>query len=290
MTPLRAQFERHLTLKRFSPKTNKAYLNAVKGLAEHYWQSPDQLTDEQIQNYFIYLIEDRKYAWSSCNVVFCGVKLFYEDILDRDTKAVIPSRPRQRQLPNVLSQNEVERLLKSCLNLKHRTLLLCVYSAGLRVSEVVSLEPVHIERDRMMIRVDQGKGRKDRYTILSPRFLSELESYCREYRPEKYLFFGLDRSKPMAVGTAQQIYYQAKKRAGITRGRGIHTLRHCFATHLMENGVPIYGIKRMMGHVSISTTAGYMHVSQDYLSTIKSPLDMLEESRSIRTNSERGIS
>ncbi|MBF0233440.1 MAG: site-specific integrase [Desulfamplus sp.] len=138
MTQLRAQFKRHLTLKRFSPKTHTAYLNAVKGLAEHYGLSPDQLTDEQIQDYFVHLIEDRKYAWSSCNVIFCGVKLFYEEILDRDTRAVIPPRPRQKQLPNILSQDEVERLLDSCGNLKHRALLLCVYSAGLRVSDLRS--------------------------------------------------------------------------------------------------------------------------------------------------------
>jgi site-specific recombinase XerD len=222
-------------------------------------------------------MKDRKYAWSSCNVVFCGIKMFYEKILDRDTSSVIPPRPRQKQLPIVLSQKEVLKLIDSCKNLKHRTLLLCAYSAGLRVSEIVALQPVHIESNRMMIRIDQGKGRKDRYTILSEHFLSELKMYWRKYRPEKYLFFGADKAKPMAIGTAQKIYYQAKKRAGITRGRGIHTLRHCFATHLMEQGVQIYVIKKMMGHVSLSTTAGYIHVSNELLSTIQSPLDRFEQ-------------
>jgi len=276
MTQLRKQFERHLTLGRFSPKTHEAYIGAVKGLAGYYNKSPDNLSDEQIQDYFVYLIKDRKYAWSSCNVAFCGIKMFYEKILDRDTTSVIPPRPRQKQLPIVLSQKEVWKLINSCKNLKHRTLLLCAYSAGLRVSEIVALQPVHIERDRMMIRVDQGKGRKDRYTILSQYFLSELETYWREYKPDQYLFFGVDKAKPMAIGTAQQIYYQAKKKAGITRGRGIHTLRHCFATHLMEQGVQIYVIKKMMGHVALSTTAGYTHVSSEFISTIQSPLDMLE--------------
>ncbi len=277
MSELRKKFTRHLILRRFSPKTNTAYISAVQGLAVFYNQSPDQLSDEQVQDYFVYLIKDRQYAWSSCNVIFCGIKMFYEDILHRNTGTIIPPRPRRKQLPIILSQEEVWKLIDSCKNLKHRTLLLGVYSAGLRVSEVVSLQPVHIERDRMMIRIEQGKGRKDRYTILSQRFLTALGIYWREYKPEKYFFFGSDKAKPMAIGSAQQIYYQAKKKAGITRGRGIHTLRHCFATHLMEQGVPIYVIKRMMGHVALSTTAGYMHVSKEFISTIKSPLDILTE-------------
>lgn len=281
MSPLREAFSQHLTLRRVSQSTHNAYINAVKGLSVHYWKSPDQLSDEEIRDYFVYLLKDGKYAWSTGNVIFCGIKMFYKAILDRDldnkVNKVIPPRPRQKQIPAILSQEEVAQLLRSCDNLKHRTLLLCAYSSGLRVSEIVSIEPVHIERNRMMIRVEQGKGRKDRYTILSPRFLKELEDYWREYRPGRYIFFGSDKSRPMAIGTAQQIYYKAKERAGITRGRGIHTLRHCFATHLMENGVAIHVIKRMMGHVALSTTAGYIHVSKELISTIKSPLDELEE-------------
>jgi len=277
MTKLRKAFENHLILQRYSPKTNEAYIHAVKGLAYFHKQSPDKLSNEQIQGYFRYLIKDRKYAWSSCNVTFCAIKCFYDNVLHRDTRIMIPPRPRQKTLATILSPKDVKKLLNSCTNLKHRTLLYAVYSAGLRVSEVVALKPVHIERSRKMIRVDQGKGRKDRYTVLSESFLIELETYWREYKPEKYLFFGKDKSKPMPVGTAQKIYYNVKKRAGITKGRGIHTLRHCFATHLMEKGVQTHTIKRMLGHISISTTAKYIHISNEFLSTIKSPLDMLEE-------------
>ena len=282
MTKLREDFKKHLTLQRLSPRTHKAYLNAVNGLAVYYNQSPDCLSDEQIQNYFVYLLKNRKYAWSSCNVIFCGVKKFYEEILHRDTKVIIPPRPRVKQIPTVLSQKEVKKLLNSCKNLKHQTLLFGVYSAGLRVSEVVKLKPVHIERDRMMIRVEQGKGRKDRYTILSELFLSKLIIYWRKYKPENYLFFGSCKTKPMAIGTAQKIYYQVKEKAGIVRNGGIHMLRHSFATHLMEQKVSIYTIKRMMGHSSLSTTAGYIHVSKEFISTIKSPLDVLEEEYRIK--------
>jgi site-specific recombinase XerD len=276
MTILRNAFEKHLILQRYSPKTNEAYLHAVKGLAYFFNQSPDKLTDEQIQDYLRYLIEDRKYAWSTCNVTFCGIKCFYDNVLHRSTELMIPPRPRQKRLPTILSQNEVSKLLNTCTNLKHKALLLTVYSAGLRVSEVVSLQAVHIERSRRMIRVEQGKGKKDRYTILSGKLLVELENYWREYHPGDWLFFGKDKKKHMPVSTAQQIYYTAKRRAGITKGRGIHTLRHCFATHLMEQGVQPYVIKRMMGHKALATTAGYIHVSNQFLSTVKSPLDNLE--------------
>lgn len=277
MTKLRKAFENHLILQRYSSKTNEAYIHAVKGLAYFHKQSPDKLSNKQIQDYFRYMIKERKYSWSTCNVTFCGIKCFYDNVLHRDTQIMIPPRPRQKTLATILSQKDVKKLLESCTNLKHRTLLYAVYSAGLRVSEVVALKPVHIERSRKMIRVDQGKGRKDRYTVLSDALLTELENYWREYHPEKWLFFGKDKSKPMPVGTAQQIYYTAKKRARITKGRGIHTLRHCFATHLMEKGIQTHTIKRMLGHKSIVTTAGYIHISQEFLSTVKSPLDMLYE-------------
>ncbi len=276
MTILRNAFEKHLILQRYSPKTNEAYLHAVKGLAYFFNQSPDKLTDEKIQDYLRYLIEDRKYSWSTCNVTFCGIKCFYDNVLHRSTELMIPPRPRQKRLPTILSQNEVSKLLNTCTNLKHKALLLTVYSAGLRVSEVVSLQAVHIERSRRMIRVEQGKGKKDRYTVLSGTLLTELENYWREYHPGDWLFFGKDKNKPMPISTAQQIYYTAKRRAGITKGRGIHTLRHCFATHLMEQGVQPYAIKRMMGHKALATTAGYIHVSNQFLSTVKSPLDNLE--------------
>ncbi|MCK5096542.1 MAG: tyrosine-type recombinase/integrase, partial [Desulfobacteraceae bacterium] len=162
-------------------------------------------------------------------------------------------------------------------NLKHRALLLMVYSAGLRVSEVVKLEPVHIERSRKMIRVEQGKGRKDRYTVLSNNLLKALEVYWRAYRPGKWIFFGMTKAKPMSIDTAQKIYYKAKNKAGVKRGKGIHTLRHSFATHLMEQGIRTPVIKSMLGHRSIRTTARYIHVSNDFISTVVSPLDRVAQ-------------
>lgn len=275
MTELRREFENHLILRRYSPKTSTAYVNAVKALAKYYMRSPDLLTDNQVQDYLLYLLKEKRLAWNTCNVHFSGIRHFYTSILKRDINLSLPPRPRIKKICLALSRDEVKKLIFSCTNLKHRTLLLTVYSAGLRVSEVVKLEPSHIERSRKMLRVEQGKGRKDRYTLLSGQLLEALEEYWREYRPDKYLFFGKTKSKAMPVETAQKIYYKAKKDAGIKSGKGIHTLRHCFATHLLEYGTSTSEIKRLMGHSSIRTTAKYLHVTNETISKIISPLDMV---------------
>ena len=275
---LRTQFINHLTLQRRSPKTKEAYIGAVYGLAKYYMISPDKLSDNQIQDYLRYLIEKRKLAWSTCNVVFSGLICFYKNVLNRNkTVFSIPPRPRSKKIPMVLSVEEVGRLLNSASNLKHRALLMTAYSAGLRVAEVVNLKLHHIESDssRMMIRIENGKGQKDRYTILSPKVLKVLKEYWKEYRPKEWLFFGSNINKPMPIGTAQKIYYNAKKKAGITKGRGIHTLRHCFASHMLWNGEDIYTIKRLLGHSSIKTTYKYLHVTRQQIAAVISPLDML---------------
>lgn len=273
MTELRQKFDRHLTLHRFSPKTNEAYMNAIKSLAAYYRQPPDSLTDAQIQDYLDYIIADRKLAWSTCNVHFSGIKRFYKHVLNRKPKLSIPPRPKERKIFMALSREEIHRILNTCDNLKHYTLLLATYSAGLRVSEVVKLQPIHIERSRKMIRVEQGKGRKDRYTVLSNTLLNALEDYWRTFQPDRWIFFGETKSKPMPIDTAQKIYYKAKLEAGVKRGRGIHTLRHSFATHLLEQGTRTYVLQQMLGHKSIRTTARYLHISNDAISQVVSPAD-----------------
>ena len=149
------------------------------------------------------------------------------------------------------------------------------YGGGLRASELVALKPKHIHSDRMLIRVDCGKGHKDRYTLLSPRLLSELREYWREYRPTTWLFVNRQDNGPMSAGTALQIFNDLKKRAGITHGRGIHSLRHSFGTHLMEAGVPLPTIRKLMGHTALSTTTRYLHVTSRHVDGIRSPLDLL---------------
>jgi site-specific recombinase XerD len=184
---------------------------------------------------------------------------------------------RTRKLPEVLSRQEVARLLGVLRNAKHRLFLMTVYSAGLRVAEAASLKWKDIQADRMAIRVDQGKGKKDRYTVLSVRLVDELRVYCREYRPVYWVFTDRTGKGPISAGTAQKIYYNAKQRAGITRGQGIHTLRHCFATHLLEDGVDIRTIQELLGHTSVRTTMRYLHVTRQRVTGVSSPLDRLPQ-------------
>ncbi len=277
---LRTQFENHLSLNRLAPKTKESYLRAVRDISMFYNKSPDKLTNEQIQQYLVHLIEERKLCWSTCNVAFSAFYCFYSKFLKwPDTQFCIPARPRSRKLPEILSQKQVQTLFDACTNIRDRALLMLVYGSGLRVSEAVKLKPNHIETDRGLVRIEQSKGRKDRYTLLSKNALEQLREYWVEYRPESYLFFGRDKQLPMSVAAAQKIYYRTKKAAGIKVGKGIHTLRHCFATHLLEQGIDIYLIKRFLGHVSIHTTLIYLHLVPDRMAEVTSPLDKLELSR-----------
>jgi len=187
----------------------------------------------------------------------------------------LPPRTGRSQLPQILSIEELQRLFMHARNPRHRVLLMTTYAAGLRVSEVVRLRLTDIESDRLLLRVEQGKGRKDRYTLLSTRLLTELRAYWKCYRPTPWLFTGLDPHTPMPIGTAQKIYYHAKQRAGITHGHGIHTLRHCFATHLLEAGTDIRTIQMLLGHQSLDTTTQYLRITRQHLATIRSPFDLL---------------
>ena len=206
-TDLRTQFLNYMTLQRFADHTKRTYVTSIKGLAKFYKQSPDTLTNTQIQDYLLYLLEDRKLTWGTVNVYLSGLVCFYRGFSKWDeTKFQIPPRPRARKLPTAFSKQEVRRLLAATDNLKHRLLLQTAYSAGLRVSELVRLKPHHIESDpdRMMIRVDQGKGRKDRYTILSKKLLVDLRTYWSKYHPGKWLFAGQNPQRHLSEAAAQR--------------------------------------------------------------------------------------
>jgi site-specific recombinase XerD len=268
---------KEMTIRGFSPRTQEAYLSAVAGLAKHYRQSPDKITKGMIREYLLYLIQERKLAWDSCNVAVSGIRFFYTHTLGRKSVSLsIPPRKKVRKLPEILSAEELESLFAALSNQKHRTLLMTTYSAGLRLSEVVHLRITDIDSKRMMIRVQQGKGRRDRYTILSKRLLTELRAYWRMYRPPVWLFYGAKKNQPLSERSAQAVYYRAKNKAGITKGKGIHTLRHCFATHLLEAGVNLRTIQMLMGHTSILTTMTYLQVTRKQISSTQSPLDLLE--------------
>jgi integrase/recombinase XerD len=277
MTPLRQKMLDDMKLRRFSPRTQEAYVGAVAGLAKFYNQSPDTIDQKEVQAYLLYLMEERKLSWSSCNVAFSGLRFFYKETLGMDSmRLAIPPSKKKTQLPEILSAEELVCLFGSASNPKHRALLMATYGGGLRVSEVVRLQITDIDSKRMMIRVEQGKANKDRYTILSQRLLQELRLYWKMYRPPIWLFPGRDLNEHMHIGTAQRAYYHAKHKAGIRKGRGIHTLRHCFATHLLEAGEDPRTIQVLMGHSSILTTMMYLQVTRKKLASTKSPLDLLK--------------
>jgi site-specific recombinase XerD len=267
---------KEMTLRRLSANTQRSYLNAVSELARYYNQSPEKINKQMIQDYLFHVLQERKLKWSSCNVIVAGLRFFYTKILGIEAESLsMPPQKKVQPLPEVLSTEELECLFGAVPNQKHRTLLMSTYSAGLRVSEVVNLKVDDIDSKRMMIRVRQGKGGKDRYTILSKRLLKELRIYWKRYRPSPWLFSGSKPGQPMPKSTAAAIYYNAKDKAGIKRGKGIHTLRHCFATHMLEAGVDLRTIQVLMGHSSIMTTIVYLKVSRKRLSSVQSPLELL---------------
>ena len=244
-------------------------------LALHYGRSPDLISIEEVRDFIHHLITQRKIAFSTCNTRLAGIRFFYQQVLRRDDFPLRVPAKRSGRLPEPLSRTEIARLFEATTNTKHRVLLMTTYGGGLRVAELVHLKPHDIHSERMLIRVNQGKGHKDRYTLLSPRLLEELRAYWREYRPKEWLFPNRDGSGPLPVDTVQKLFYRAKERARIRHGHGIHSLRHSFATHLMEAGVDLPTIQRLMGHNRLSTTAQYLHVTCKHLGRIASPLELL---------------
>ncbi len=275
MTPLRRKMIRELEVQRKRPNTVNSYVTAVADLGMYYRKSPHKISRDEIRSYLHYLLTDRKLADSTCNVKIAAIGFFYREVLGQSNfRLKVPSK-RPGKLPEPLSRQEVTRLLTAAKNQKHRVLLMTVYSTGLRVSELVHLKPIHIHSERMLVRVEQGKGNKDRYTLLSERLLKELRSYWRAYQPGDWLFPRRDRSGPMPRGTAQKIFYSVKDRARLKRGAGIHCLRHSFATHLLEAGTSLPTIQRLLGHRSILTTMKYLHLTVKDLAEVKSPFDLL---------------
>lgn len=283
MTPLRARLIEEITLRGYSPRTCEAYVHAVFCLAAHYHRSPDVLSDAEIRAYLLDLHLKGDKARSTLNVAVSGLRFLYHRVLQRPFYHLERNLPRPRpakRQPKAYTVAEVRRILEvGCPNRKHRAFLMTVYGAGLRLNEACHLRPEHIDRSARQIRVEQGKGRKDRYTVLPERLLTELEEYWRLYRPVGGWLFPSTRdpNEPLPDGTGQKIFYAAVARAGLPDKGGIHCLRHSFASHWVEAGVPLFVLKRMLGHTSLSTTAKYVHLSREFLRGIESPLDCLPQ-------------
>ena len=277
MGALRTRMENDMVVRGMAARTREAYVGAVSRLAQFYRRSPEQLTDREVQAYLLHLIQERKLAWSTCNIAANGFRFLYHVTLGRERTAFcIPAAKQSHRLPEILSRPEVQRLLDVPGNRKHHALLVTTYAAGLRVSEVVALQLTDLDAARGSLRIQQGKGAKDRYSLLSPRLLEELRAYWREYRPVRWLFPARGGRKPLDISSAQKIYYAAKQRAGITKQGGIHALRHAFATHLLEAGTDLHTIQRLLGHGHIGSTMRYLHLGRPTLMAHGSPLDLLE--------------
>jgi len=260
----------------FSERTEESYLHAIEQLVKFYHRPPALLSRDEVVDFFEDCITNRKLSRSTVNVYVCACRFLYQEVLEREPLSFrLPCRGRPRNRPQILSPEECLRVINGTDNLKHRALLYMVYGSGLRVSEAVHLLPKHIESDRMMVFIKSGKGKKDRYTLLSQAALDVLRVYWRSYRPPHWLFPGNDPRVPMTTACALQIYNRAVRASGVRRVGGIHALRHCFATHHIENGMDICTLQRLLGHSSMLTTLRYMHVRQERQNQIISPLDRI---------------
>jgi integrase/recombinase XerD len=278
MGKLRDQMEMDMKLRRLSPRTISCYLACMKNIAVYFRKSPAELGDEEIRDYLHYLMEEKKASQSVVVQSYSALKFLFEKTLQRQWNAQrIPRSKQRKKLPGVLSKQEVESILSATRNLKHRAILMTIYSAGLRVSEATRLKVSDIESGRMMIRVNEGKGLKDRYTLLGERNLEILRCYYKAYRPLQWLFPGRNPSEPVSVSCVQRVFQASILKAGIKKKASVHTLRHSFATHLLESGTDLYYIQRLLGHCSASTTSVYLHITGRDLSKIRSPIDLLED-------------
>ena len=280
MTKLRQKLIDEIQLRGFSPHTQDSYVRAVKSLARFYHRSPEQIMDEEIKAYLLHLLRIKKLAVSSIIVAVSALRFFFSQVLHRPTGAIENALPRMKKpilRPKVYSVQEVEQLFElPGLNRKHRIVFMTTYAAGLRVSEVCQLRSVDLLSDRHQIHIVQAKGKKDRYTLLSPRLLHELRTYWRVYRPKHWLFPSqVFPDRHITEASIQRAFTQAVARACLPDRGGIHSLRHSFATHLLEAGVDPLTLQRLLGHKSITTTTRYWHLTHASLTTQAARLDLL---------------
>lgn len=276
MTPLRQRMLEDMGIRNLAENTQSAYLQQVAAYSRYFGRSPDQLGPEAVRTYQLYLMEVRALTPSSICVATGALRFLYKVTLKR-TWAVeeIPMPKRPRKLPEILSPEEVMHFLNAITNHKHRAILMTAYAAGLRVSEATHLKVTDIDSQRMMLRVEQGKGMKDRYVMLSPRLLDVLRTYWKSARPTRWMFPGEVPGQPItreAVGLACQ---KARRDSGITKPITPHSLRHAFATHLLESGADLRTIQLLLGHRSLATTARYLKVATTTVCSTASPFDLL---------------
>jgi len=269
-----------------SPRTQETYTLMLRLFGRYLVErridrTIDTVAPEDVEAYQRHLVTVRKVGFSSFNQSTCALRFFYQRCLGKTdwTIARMPYQKKRRVLPEILSPEEIAAIFEACHNLKHKTLLMTSYSGGLRLGETLGLVPSDVDSGRMVIRVEQGKGHKDRYVMLSTTLLAALRIYWKAFRPVRWLFEGRKPGQPLSPSTAEKVFTTAAGRAGIAKGVSFHSLRHAFATHLLEGGTNIVVIQSLLGHRSLTTTQVYTHVARTYVNATTSPLDRLKEKK-----------
>ncbi len=273
------RIERAFILAGYSDKTKEAYYKSICSCKKYFRKSLILLEKHELQDYFVDLVKSGK-SESTIKQNYYALKFLFESTYGKDFPlSFCPGVRKSKRLPVVLSLHEINKILKSCSTTKQKAIISITYSGGLRVSETANLKIPDIDSKRMLIRIDQGKGNKDRYTLLSQKALKYLRIYYTQYNPENWLFYGYGKKEglPVSVRTLQNIFMKAKQRAGILKDASFHTLRHSFATHLYEQGANLMQIQKLLGHTSIKTTTIYIHLARGETARIKSPLDYSAE-------------
>ncbi len=275
MSALRQRLIEDLQVRTYSPRTVEAYVAAVVKLTKHFMRAPDQLTNEELRAFQVHLLSV-KTSWSQFNQIVCGLRFFYGTTLGRsEVVETLPYGKRPKVLPVVLSMEEVAQLLAAAKPGRERMLLETAYGCGLRISELLGLQVTDIDASRMVVTVRHGKGAKDRQVPLSARLLSALRRWWSTHRHPRWLFPGKTLARPLSDGMVQRIAGRVVKRAGLRKKATLHTLRHSYATHLLEAGVDVVTLQKLLGHSDLSTTARYLHLSTRQMQKLPNVLDLL---------------
>ena len=265
MTPLRAKMIEAMTVRGFSVRTHRSYLSAVSALARYYGQSPERLSVPALRRYFVYLAVERELSAASCRLYLNGIRFLYLQVLKWPRFDIpIPTPKRPQRIPELLSRAEVAAIVAACTNPKHRMMLATCYGCGLRVSELVHLKVRDIDGERGLLRIDQGKGAKDRLVPLGPTLLSQLRGYWQRFHPGPWLFPGHTLERALSLCSIQKAFARAKAHAGVEKIGGIHSLRHAYATHQLEAGMPVHRLQRLLGHRDLHSTLRYVHWVPSY--------------------------
>jgi site-specific recombinase XerD len=276
MSVLRQKMLQRMQLRGFADRTQQAYLAWIIQLAGFYHLSPDQLDDEQLQRFMLDLINRRKLSASTCRQALHSIRFFYRDVVGRDlSRLTLPGIKTPAKVPELLSADEVFAIVAACADAKYRTMMLVAYGTGIRLSEIVHLRVRDIHSDRWVLRIEQGKGKKDRYVLLTPTLLQMLRSYWQFYRPIDPLFYGRSKDEAVTTGSLSKVFQRSRRRAGVVKEVGIHGFRHAFATHSLEAGMPLAQLQQLLGHKQLSTTLRYVHWLPRYQEDPEAATDLL---------------